>query len=98
MFMGEATYGGCPDLGLTFQCGDAPECHDENNPCGCQPDLSEPPVGIVVAVRFNSVREDVVSIIHRIREHRASGHESLEVLYTNDLRALLATRHERGAR
>ena len=73
-------------------CGDFPECHDEDNPCRCVA-----PVGIVVAVRWNTVREDVVGTIHRIREERARGGQ-FENLFTNDLRNLLASRHDRGAR
>ena len=76
-------------------CGDFPECHAEPPTCGCGTDFTEPPVGIVTKVTPWTLRENVVYTIHRIREARADGHIALEVLFTNDLRALLATR---GAR
>lgn len=76
-------------------CGDFPECHAEPPTCGCGTDFTEPPVGIVVDVRWWTLRENVAYTIQRIREARASEHIALEVLFTNDLRALLSTR---GAR
>lgn len=72
-------------------CGDFPECHAEPPTCGCT-DLTEPPVGIVTSVTPWTFRENVAYTIQRIRETRQSGHGSLETLFTNDLRALLATR------
>ena len=75
-------------------CGDFPECHAEPPTCGCSEpiDLTEPPVGIVVDVRWWTLRENVRYTVERIREARASQHIALEVLFTNDLRALLDAR------
>jgi hypothetical protein len=57
-------------------------------------DISDAPVGVVIAVRWWTLRENVRYTVARIREQRASGGQ-FESLYTEDLRALLATR---GAR
>lgn len=73
-------------------CGDFPECHSEPPTCGCGIDLTEPPVGIVTDVRWWTLRENVRYTVERIREARASGSIALEVLFTNDLRALLGSR------
>ena len=54
-------------------------------------DISDAPVGVVIAVRWWTLRENVRYTVARIREQRASGGQ-FESLYTEDLRALLATR------
>lgn len=76
-------------------CGDFPECHDDTVDCGCAIDLTEPPVGEVIAVTPWTLRENVRYTVGLIRHARQADFPALEVLFTNDLRALLATRSAR---
>ena len=74
-------------------CGDFPECHAGT--CGCGDDT--PPIGIVVGVRWNTFREQVAETVQRIR-HSRKDNGPFTRLYEDDLRALLASRHEGGRR
>lgn len=80
-------------------CGDFPECHTEPPTCGCDDgsDYDEPPIGIVVGVRWFTFREQVAETVQRIRHSRKDNGPFTD-LYLDDLRALLASRHDGGQR
>ena len=71
---------------VAFICG---ECHGHDDP---------PPIGIVVAVIPWTFRENVAYTVSMVRHARKEGFAASEELFLNDLRALLASRHDGGQR
>lgn len=81
-------------------CCDFPQDVDEHGNLAhteCDFPMDAPPVGIVVGVRWNTFREQVAETVQRIR-HSRKDNGPFTALYEDDLRALLASRHEGGRR